>query len=496
MENGKLKIRYIHIILLLLAATVAQAAHYPDSVAQISSRQSLTKGLYVEVGAGIGLSQLRYCHWGEQVSGTIVNNSIAFPALTADARVTWFFNDIIGLSAGIGVSSFRSKAILSEPFILNGNDADGDAYVITLTPQDWYERQSLTMLELPVLLRLKYNPGLVGFTGAIGARFGFPVQSNYKTNTSAAFTQTLEYPLYNLTVPGPVPHMLSGTDFPYLNAPIPATMLHTMNYAAYIEAGASFRVHKRLELLLAAYCVYYINDLFSPHDRSALGFNNNYDPESLYPSPFAEDYNGILLTKEAPALHPWSAGLKLTLGIYTGRTPSEMQYDRGEMIPELEELRRQKELEERIQPTDTNQIQGRLVSTSELQIARETNETMGQIAELDSATFYAQPQSVLAPLEEKKEEPLPQLTTEVVKKGSRLAQISRRHYGDPAFWVYIYEANRWQIRYPNVLLPGIVLVIPDIAPKLQGKTRKEAIQEAKALGERYLQETLIENSKQ
>lgn len=484
------------IAILLMVTTGLSAAHHPDSVSTLSSRKALTRGLYVEVGAGIGLSQLRYCHWGEAVEGTRISNNIAFPALTADARVTWFFNDIIGLSAGIGVSSFRTKAILGESFVLKGTDAEGDAYILTLKPNDWYERQSLTMLELPVLLRLKYNPGPIGFTGAVGVRFGFPVQSNYKTNPSASFSQQLEYPVYNLTVPGPIPNMLSGTEFPYLNAPIPATMLHTLNYGAYMEAGASFHVHKRLDLQLTAFCIYYVNDGFTPHERTALGFNNNYDPEAIYPSPFTDDYNGILLTQEAPALHPWSAGLKLTLGIYTGRTPSETPYERGELIPELEELRRQKELEERIQPTDTAAIQGRLVSTSELQIARETNETMEQIAELDSATFYARPQSVTAPIEDKKEEPLPQLTTEIVKKGSRLAQISRRHYGDPAFWVYIYEANRWQIRYPNVLLPGIVLVIPDIAPKLKGKSRKEAIQEAKALGEMYLQESLIENGKQ
>ena len=273
-------------------------------------------------------------------------------------------------------------------------------------------------------------------------------------------------------------------------------MLKTLNYAAYMEAGAAFKVHKRLDVQVAAFCTYYVNDLFAPHERIALGFNNNYEEGTIYPSPWKEDYEGILLTEEAPALHPWSAGLKLTLGIYTGRVTSERTLvETGEMIPELEELRREMEREQ-IRPTDTDQIQGRLVSTSEMQIARETHETMEQIAELDSATFYAQPQSVIEhEEEEQKVVPLKQKTTEIVKKGSRLAQISRRHYGDPAFWVYIYEANRWQIRYPNILLPGIVLVIPDITPKLEGKSRKEAIAEAKALGEAYLQESLIEQGK-
>ena len=480
-----------------MLTTVARAAHYPDSVAQISSRQSVTKGLYVEVGAGIGISQMRYCHWGEQVPGARISNRLSLPALTADARVTWFFNDIIGLSTGIGVSTFRSKAVLEDAYVINGTDDDGDAYILTLKPENWYERQSLTMLEIPVLLRLKYNPASVGFTASMGVRFGFPVQSNYKTNTAATFSQQLEYPIYDLTIPGPIPHLLSSTDIPYLNAPIPATMLRTMNYGAYMEVGAMFHVHKRLDLQLTAFCLYYVNDIFATYDRKELGFNNSYDPEAVYPSPWKEDYSGVLLTNEAPEMHPWSAGLKLSLGIYTGRTPSERQYDRGELIPELEELRRQRQREEQLRQisNDTTGIQGRLVSTSELQIARETNETMEQISELDSATFYAQPQYVKEQEEEKKETPLPQLTTEVVKKGSRLAQIARRHYGDPAFWVYIYEANRWQIRYPNVLLPGIVLVIPDIKSKMEGKTRRQAIQEAKALGEMYLQETLLESGK-
>lgn len=476
--------------MLLAAVTVpetVQAAQRTDTVK--------TSGLYVEVGAGLGVSQMRYNHWGETVSGARIENRIGFPALTADARVTWFFNEYVGISAGVGVSTFRSKAALTEPYTVSGTDEDGDLYTVTLTPRDWYERQSLTMLELPVLLRFKYMPRGIGFTGAAGVRFGFPVQSNYKTNTDATFEQALRYDKYDLTVPGPIPGLMSGTEFPYLNAPIPATMLKTLNYGAYIEAGASFKVHKRLDLQLVAFCTYYVNDLFAPHERVALGFNNYYDPETIYPSPWTEDYAGVLLTDEAPSLHPWAAGLKLTLGIYTGRVSGQRSLvETDQLIPELEELRRELE-KEQIKPTDTSEIQGRLVSTSEMQIARETHETMEQIAELDSATFYSPPQSVVEREEEKPEAPLKKLTTEVVKKGSRLAQISRRHYGDPAFWVYIYEANRWQIRYPNVLMPGIVLVIPDITPKLEGKTRKEAIAEAKALGEAYLQESLLEQGK-
>lgn len=52
--------------------------------------------------------------------------------------------------------------------------------------------------------------------------------------------------------------------------------------------------------------------------------------------------------------------------------------------------------------------------------------------------------------------------TEVVQQGSRLAQIARRHYGDPGLWKLIYEANKDIISDPSNLPVGITLRIPEI----------------------------------
>lgn len=61
-----------------------------------------------------------------------------------------------------------------------------------------------------------------------------------------------------------------------------------------------------------------------------------------------------------------------------------------------------------------------------------------------------------------------------------LTRMARKHYGDKAFWVYIYEENKDKIDDPNNVAPGTVLVIPprekygiDPDDKQSVKTAKE-----------------------
>jgi hypothetical protein len=78
--------------------------------------------------------------------------------------------------------------------------------------------------------------------------------------------------------------------------------------------------------------------------------------------------------------------------------------------------------------------------------------------------------------------------TEVVKPGSRLAQIARRHYGEPEYWVFIYEANRDKIKDPSDLPVGVELVIPDLSERLKNMTETQALNEAKRLKEEIMKD--------
>jgi nucleoid-associated protein YgaU len=47
-----------------------------------------------------------------------------------------------------------------------------------------------------------------------------------------------------------------------------------------------------------------------------------------------------------------------------------------------------------------------------------------------------------------------------VVSGDSLSKIAKREYGDAQKWRQIYEANRDQIKDPDLIYPGQVLTIP------------------------------------
>lgn len=54
----------------------------------------------------------------------------------------------------------------------------------------------------------------------------------------------------------------------------------------------------------------------------------------------------------------------------------------------------------------------------------------------------------------------PKVVTDTVGPGNYLSVMARRHYGNSKFWVYIYLENKDNIRNPDNLENGMVLVIP------------------------------------
>ncbi len=75
---------------------------------------------------------------------------------------------------------------------------------------------------------------------------------------------------------------------------------------------------------------------------------------------------------------------------------------------------------------------------------------------------------------------------ETIRPGSRLAQIARRWYGVPQYWVYIYEANADKISDYSNVHPGLVVMIPDLTEINEGLTQKQAVEKAKKKERQYL----------
>jgi nucleoid-associated protein YgaU len=54
----------------------------------------------------------------------------------------------------------------------------------------------------------------------------------------------------------------------------------------------------------------------------------------------------------------------------------------------------------------------------------------------------------------------PAARTYEVKSGDSLSKIAQKHYGNGNLWRKIYEANRDQIKDPDLIHPGQKLIIP------------------------------------
>ncbi len=54
----------------------------------------------------------------------------------------------------------------------------------------------------------------------------------------------------------------------------------------------------------------------------------------------------------------------------------------------------------------------------------------------------------------------PKIETYTVQSGDSLSKIAKRIYGDANAWKTIFEANRDQIKDPDLIHPGQILKVP------------------------------------
>lgn len=88
-----------------------------------------------------------------------------------------------------------------------------------------------------------------------------------------------------------------------------------------------------------------------------------------------------------------------------------------------------------------------------------------------------------------KDEPIPvdnALAVIKVKEGDRLMTLSKQYYGHRMFWVYIYDANKSQLRNPDELRVGMTLVIPRMDKKLIDVENEESVQAAMELEAKFM----------
>ncbi len=281
---------------ILLAACMARAAepqHYMD----------------IHAGAGVG-------SWGYTLNG---GTTQAGNSYSAGAGYTWFFLPTVGLQTGLRATRISSYARLTGTIEYGPlSDYQGEQYIHRVTFADWREQQEAWLLEVPVGLRFKYfadDDSRAGLHAAVGVSMAVPV---YATgHTTGSVTHTGRYDCWQLTL-----HDLPGrfmTESADQRSDI-KSRLSAVNAMMYAEIGTAIRLGVRTQLIVSAYAQYSLTDFSAvkPADRTPIGFanaNNGYT--------FMTEYKGLFGTDKAGSLTPWTAGLKLGLSIWPGRTDEQ-----------------------------------------------------------------------------------------------------------------------------------------------------------------------------
>ena len=338
---------------------------------------------YLDLYAAGGVS-----HWNYPLSGGDVRLGGSF---SAGIGYTFFFHPNVGLQTGVSFSRIASTARLTEPMEWSQwqdgsplTDYMGDRYLHRATFNQWQEKQQAYLFEIPLGLRFRYfkdRDSRAGLHAAVGVKAAIPIWANYK-HSSGDVTHTGWYDQWQLLL-----YDLPGRfETEHTEEPQEETMtnrLRAINAEVYAEIGTAIRINPHYELYIAAYGQYIVNDLgaASRDQRVPLGFSNDHNHYAFMP-----EYRGLTGTDAMGSIHPWSAGIKVGLSIWPGKTDKEKK-------KELKKL--MKQFPDAVQPTlihDTVYIHDTIHTRDTIcpDIRRTDKTRMSRTAQTDQAVQTAQ----------------------------------------------------------------------------------------------------------
>lgn len=317
--------KLIPVMAFLALGIQLQAKTYPDSVQSASAAElRIREGLNFDLSGGVGFGRFAYKQFSAQSEH--VSNALSFPTWNGALGINYYFLPWLGAGTGVQFSTYANTAKVSKPWTYSATDQYGDRYNFIATPNNIIEKQGIYMIEVPLALRFRVIDSYVGFHSALGMKFGMPIKDFYSmSETGATIHNQVEYPSLGWTTRENIPGVIEDAAV----APIKgeSSGLNRLNYGAFAEVGMLFRIHQRVDLLLALAATYYVNNVMAAKSATPLGFSEAAKP-SQYDLPYAQaSYDGVLRTTEVSDLHPWSVVLKLGLSINAGRTMAQHAYD-------------------------------------------------------------------------------------------------------------------------------------------------------------------------
>lgn len=210
--------------------------------------------------AGAGISGLKYAM--NQGSSTLQ------PGFRAAFGYTWFINNKWGLSTGMELGYYHTKASLTngEVFTSNITDTDGEGFEHRVQTKGYHEQQKLYALNIPLLVQFHIPPAKnTQWYAKGGLKISIPVSAAYAVQADE-LTAAAYYPNLNLEI----------TDLPAHGFGSQANWKGSGHYSfnpsvsLVAETGARFRTGNTRLLYAGAFIEYGLNNIKQEQDISSL----------------------------------------------------------------------------------------------------------------------------------------------------------------------------------------------------------------------------------
>lgn len=220
-----------------------------DSYSQDADSSRVVKpGLFA--GLSFGPSQSRILNEGMlSVANLLSRKQNSFGG---SLEIGYFFSEYIGLSSGIGFTSYKGQLILGTyQNRFNAIDSENEAYERQVSGADIKEVQKIGFLSLPVCLDIRFPLNKnIGFFLQTGLNLSIPVSKKY--SGSGTFTFKGYYPAYNVLLEDLPAYGFPGNINSVTNGDLE---IKSLNVNVITAAGFDYFIQKNIQIgVAAAYC--------------------------------------------------------------------------------------------------------------------------------------------------------------------------------------------------------------------------------------------------
>ena len=184
----------------------------------------------------------------------------------------YFFNDVVGVSTGIGWSHYRWNMSMGAFSDRNMTNDGEDVFELRSSFTEYKENHTASFLDIPLAIRFQYpmfsNENLTCFS--IGAKAGVPLKSKFNT-PGATFTTSGYYPKYDVILEAPENHGL-GTFT--TGKQVSDLSLKTM-WSLTAEAGIKVDILPQFSVYAGLGVDYALNSINKENGKTFLLYNQN-----------------------------------------------------------------------------------------------------------------------------------------------------------------------------------------------------------------------------